>query len=129
MICPRARAVRIRCDGSCKNGRLQPVLLRVLPSTVLRLLCRRRVALVSVTLEGRGQRPKTPGTSELPNSAAWTATLTSWKGSVQAIVAQCPVTWAVEGFNPFEEQEGPLDLENLALCSKVLLPPGSPLTP
>lgn len=32
---------------------------------------------------------------------------------MQAKVAQCPVTWASESFSPSEEQEGPLDPENL----------------
>lgn len=48
---------------------------------------------------------------------------------MQAKMAQPPVTWASEGFSPSEEQECPLDLENLAHAprSSSLSAPHPPL--
>lgn len=103
------------------NSRPWPVCLGCCLQAPSRFLCRRGIALVPTVLEDGAESQHNEGTlnaSELSNHVAWIAVLTfgvqgRGEGNVQAKVTKCPVTWASEGFSPSEEQEGPLDPENL----------------
>lgn len=67
--------------------------------------------------------------SGLSNHVAWIAVLTSWGGGGENEWASksgtATVTWTLEGFSPSEEQEGPLEPENLRLKCSVLQGPSS----